>query len=169
MGGKPRGLKGGLNWETCSREMQNCKLPVAWTAVHQIIALRCPSAYSKCTPGVRWRPTAPANHATSLYRATMGKEAIWQQCKQSFGNGTICWQTTRGRVNENCHRTAQVWLSRAGLTDCMQQLSGHEGSTTGKANKARDLNRQAEIQLSSHSGSSYPSTSYGCIRVGNHA
>lgn len=52
--------------------------------------------------------------------------------------------------------------------DCMQQLSGHEDSATRKANKARDLSRQVQIQLSSCSGSSYPLTTYGCIRVGKH-
>lgn len=148
--------------------MQNWKLPLACRAVHHIFALWCPRAYSKCTPGVQQRPTAPAKHATSLYGATMREEAIWQQHKQSFGNGPICWQTTRGRVNENCNRTAQVWLSRACITDCMRQLSGHEDSTTGKANKARDLSRQVQIQLSSCSGLSYPLTTYGCIRVGKH-
>lgn len=51
----------------------------------------------------------------------------------------------------------------------MQQLNGHEDSTTGKANKARNLSRQVQIQLTSCSGLSYPLTTYGCSKLDKHA
>lgn len=103
-----------------------------------------------------------------LYTERRWGKRVTDTSTNSLGNRPICWCTKGRRVNDNWNRTAQVWLSRASTEDCTQQLSGHEDSPAGKANKARNLSSPSQIQLSSHSGSSYPLTTYGWSRLDRH-